>query len=114
MLSVEALLLTEELLARERLLLSEAVELDDSLRPIPLRLFLSGVLLVLEAPEGDVDGDLDKARACRLFSEVPLPPAAAATAVAAAAAAMAVGDLAGDGEGDEEDPLGLRTRRGTP
>lgn len=104
----------EALLRREMLLLSEAAEPVDSRRTIPAQDFLSGVLLVLEAPEGEADGDLERARAWRPLTEAPLPPAAATTAVAATAAAAAAGDLDGEGEGDEDDARGLRTRGGTP
>ena len=101
MLRVEALLLTEAPLARDALLLREAEELADPRRP------LSGVLLVLEAPDGDADGDLDILWACRPPPPVVLPP------------------LAVPGPADMEDGLaedtamnatgrGLRDRAGTP
>lgn len=92
---MEALLLTEAPLAREALLLSEAEELTDPRRP-----FLSGVLLVLEAPEGEADGDLDVCRGCR-------PPPDALLLLPAPDGA--VDGLAGDAPG-----RGLRPRAGPP
>lgn len=91
---MEALLLMEAPLARDALLLSEAEELTDPRRP-----FLSGVLLVLEAPEGEADGDFDACRACR-------PP----DALLPLLAPSTIEDgLAGDVAG-----RGLRARGGPP
>lgn len=90
---MEALLLTEAPLARDALLLSEAEELTDPRRP-----FLSGVLLVLEAPEGEADGDLDTCRGCRPPPDalLPLPaPDAAEDGLAGAALGRGLRALTG-------------------
>lgn len=92
---MEALLLIEAPLARDALLLSEAEELTDPRRP-----FLSGVLLVLEAPEGDADGDFDVCRGCRPPPDALLP---------LLAPGPVEDGLAGDAAG-----RGLRPRAGAP
>lgn len=98
---MEALLLTEAPLARDALLLREAEELADPRRP-----FLSGVLLVLEAPEDEADGDLDICRGCR-------PPPMVLLPLAAPGIAAAEDGLARDGVGDATG-RGLRALMGAP